>query len=323
MSDETQEQTKAPRERSPSFPFIPLKAAIERLQEFEEKFGRNPPPADRVYLAWGYKGNTSQAGQTLAALKAFGLVEYNGSGPKRLVSISDDARTYLRANQESIKSDVLKKIALKPAWIAKMWESWRDERHPDEVCLDELVLGHKFNENSAPTFLRVYDETIGYSGLSDSDKVERPDGEVNDENSGEFQIGDSVNWEINESIQWKQPRIIISIDEYDGQSFYQVEDADGQKGWIPVQQAIGHSQATPAVPPAFTPTPPPADPLVGGNGDDGNVQVKEGSRKAVFPVEEGDVTLIFPENISKDGLDELGQYLNIFLNKEQKKMRNE
>ncbi len=162
----------APRDRSPSFPFISLKAAMVRLMEFDQKFGRQDCPADRAYLAWGYKGNTSQSGQTLAALKSFGLVDYKGSGPKRLVAISEDARTYLRAQQDIIRSRLLKQFAMKPKWIAFFWPTWGNHRGPDEICLDTLVLTHKFNDNAAPTFLSVYDETISYAGLSESDKSE-------------------------------------------------------------------------------------------------------------------------------------------------------
>jgi hypothetical protein len=167
----SQNSEKPTRERSPSFPFIPLKTAIERLTEFEAKFGRAEPTADRSYLAWGMKGDTSQAQQTLAALKAFGLVQYKGAGPKRLVSISEDGRTYLRAQQESVKKEILKRIALRPKWVGHFWSQWGADRIPDEIRLDTLVLSHRFNENAAPTFLKVYDETIAYAGLSTFDKV--------------------------------------------------------------------------------------------------------------------------------------------------------
>ena len=132
----------------------------------------HPRPVAVGLPSRGYKGDTSQAQQTLAALKAFGLLEYKGSGPKRSVMISDFARTFLRANQESLKESVLKDIALTPKWIARMWGQWGVDRHPDEVCLDELVLQHKFTENAAALFLRVYDETIAYAGLADSDKID-------------------------------------------------------------------------------------------------------------------------------------------------------
>lgn len=184
---------KTPRDRSPSFPFISLKAAIARLVEFDAKFGRQEPTADRVYLAWDMKGNTSQAQQTVAALKSFGLLEYKGLGPKRPVAISDAGRKFLRAQQESVKKEVLKQIALNPKWIAHFWGKWSADKVPDEIRLDTLVLEHKFNENTAPTFLKVYDETIAFAGLSNSDKIEASEAEddlENDEDSESDAITD-------------------------------------------------------------------------------------------------------------------------------------
>ena len=57
----TQAPPKAKKDRSPSFPFIPLKLAIERLEAFEKHFGRHPTPANRVGAAWGLKEQSSQA----------------------------------------------------------------------------------------------------------------------------------------------------------------------------------------------------------------------------------------------------------------------
>lgn len=309
---------KAARERSPSFPFIALKGALERLVEFEKTFSRQEPPADRVYLAWGYKGDTSQAQQTLAALKAFGLVEYKGSGPKRPVAISGDARTYLRAQQDSVKSEVVKRIALKPKWIQHFWSIWGTDRVPDPIRLDDLVLKHKFNESAAPTFLKVYDDTIAFAGLADSDKDLGDAGELGSEGGGDgrtdFAVGDWVNWESNGQVQWREPRKIVGVDEHDdGRLFYKVL-AGGQPaeeaGWIPVEQAIAAEIGKPGTAERASFKPPMAD---------AETPPKPGSRKAVFPVEEGDVTLIFPEGLSKEGLAELGEYLAIFLKKEEKK----
>lgn len=305
------------KERSPSFPFIPLQEAVKRLQAFEQTFGRHPAPASKAGLAWGMKENSSQAFQTLAALKAFGLLKYEGSAKERKALLTDDARTYLRAQQETIKKDVLKRLATKPAQIQKFWSIWGADRPPDPVCLDELILNHSFTDGAANTFLKVYDDTVDYAGLSESDKTINRDGE---ESALEFQIGDLVNWESGGQVQWKQPRKITNIDEHDdGQLFYEVEGLDellDQKGWIPAEQAIRHTSVSPTAESAFSPPPPD---LMGREDSGKEINVKDGSRKAVFPVEDGDVTLIYPENISKEGLEELGQYLRIFLKKEQKK----
>jgi len=172
-----------PRDRSPSFPFIPLKVAVDRLAKFDEHHKRAPVPPDRIGAAWGMKPNSSQAQQTLAALKAFGLLETRRSADGRYVYISEDGRTYLRAQQDSIKSDVLRRAGLRPRQIALHWKDWRDERPSDAECQDELVLKGGFSEDGAEKFLRVYDETIAYAGLSDSDKIdsdaeEEPPGEL-------------------------------------------------------------------------------------------------------------------------------------------------
>src|SRR5260370_1104396 len=101
MSDAQTPPPKSKRDRSPSFPFISLKTAIDRLEAFDKHFGRHPTPADRTGAAWGMKEQSSQGDQTLAALRSYGLVLYDGTGPKRLVSISEDGRKYLRAQQDS------------------------------------------------------------------------------------------------------------------------------------------------------------------------------------------------------------------------------
>jgi hypothetical protein len=172
---------KAKRERSPSFPFIPLSGAIKRLNEFEEYFKRHPAPAKHSGKAWGMKGWTSQAQQTLAALKSFGLLDYKGSGDNLEASVSEDGRTYLRAQQDSVKQEVLKRVALHPKNISKYFALWGADRPPDEVCLDQLVLKGGFTESAAKLFLQVYDSTIAFAKLADSDKSSLQPGDDEDD----------------------------------------------------------------------------------------------------------------------------------------------
>ena len=178
-------QVKLARERSKSFPVLPLKAAIERLQQFEAKFGRHPAPYEKTGLAWGMEEGSSQANRYLAALKAFGLIDYNGASKDRTVSISENGRKFLRAQQERIRKEVLKTAALQPKQIAFFWPMWGTDRPPNEVCLDELVYKHGFTEASAPQFLKVYDDTIAYASLSSSDKASEAVGTAYDDDDGD------------------------------------------------------------------------------------------------------------------------------------------
>jgi hypothetical protein len=157
----------AKRDRSPSFPSIALKDAIDRLVAFEKYFGRHTAPVDKAGAAW----NLKTADQTIAALRYFGLIDYVGRPGDRQVAISEDGRNYLRAQQASVKQEILKRAAVRPKEIRKFWEIWGADRPPDLVCADDLVLKNGFSQRGASIFLKVYDATIAFAGLGESDKV--------------------------------------------------------------------------------------------------------------------------------------------------------
>lgn len=226
-------QAKAPKERSPSFPLIALKPSLERLQQFEAKFGRHPAPYEKAGLAWGMEEGSSQANRVLAALKSFGFVEYAGSGKDRTVSISSDGRTYLRAQQEEIKKGIIRAAALKPKAIARFWPTWGVDRPPNEVCLDDLVLKHGFTEASAPNFLRVYDESIAFAGLNSSDKVTSPSDEEDEEAEVDppaVEVGDRVQW-VSQDLQFKAPKRVRALSPDRHWVF-----VEGSEAGIPVHQ---------------------------------------------------------------------------------------
>ena len=166
---------KAQRDRSPAYPFISLRAAVERVTAFDAKFGRHAAPLAMAGLAWGYKGDGSQAAQTLSPLRYFGLLEYQGATDKRVAALTEDARNLLRAQQASTKAEILRVCALRPKAMQRYWAMWNADRPPDEVCLDQLVIKDCFTEAAAKTFLRVYDDTIEYAGLTKSDNIDASD----------------------------------------------------------------------------------------------------------------------------------------------------
>ena len=169
-----------------------------------------PAAADTIGAAWTMKPGTSQVAQTLSALKAFGLLEVQRGPSGAEIVISDDARTYLRAQQESIRQEVVQRIALKPKQIQVYWEKWGDDRPKDPACLDALVLKGGFSQDGAVTFLKVYDATIAFARLTIADKanakpagVDADAGEAKPENgvappppppAVQARIGDYIQW---------------------------------------------------------------------------------------------------------------------------------
>jgi hypothetical protein len=161
----------AQRDRSPAYPFVPLEIALARLAEFDAHFRRSAARRGKVGEAWSIKSQ-AYADRTLAALGYFGLLESQGAGKDRQIVVSGEGRKYLRAQQEETKREIVKAAAIRPRQIAKFWSEWRIDRPADAVCLDELVLKNGFSEAGAREFLKVYDATISFAKLSDSDKSE-------------------------------------------------------------------------------------------------------------------------------------------------------
>ncbi|MGY5809248.1 hypothetical protein ACXHXG_16215 [Rhizobium sp. LEGMi198b] len=228
----------ASKERSPSYPFIPLGIVLQRLTAFDQTFGRHATPANKVGLAWGMKEKSSQAAQVLAALKSFELVRYEGGGENRIVHMTDEARTYLRAQQESVKQQVVKAIALKPKLLNQFWNIWGQKRPIDAVCLDALVLTHRFTESAAQNFLKVYDATIAFAGLKDSDTVTSlsEDEDIDDAPlASSVKVGDLVLIEIGGMLQFKEPRRVRAIQEYQGQDWVFI---DGSESGFEMSQVV-------------------------------------------------------------------------------------
>jgi hypothetical protein len=299
---------KAPRDRSPSYPFIPLGVAVQRLSELENHFGRHPTPVNKIGAAWGMKEQSSQAGQTVSALRSFGLVNYEGSGTSRQVVVSEEGRTYLRAQQETVKEACLKQAALRPKAIRKFWASWGKDRPVDAVALDTLILQNDFSDSGARAFLKVYDDTISFAKLSTADKV--PDGDTEDDDEAadskpKVEVGDLVQVVIGGSAQYKEPQRVRALQDHGGQPFVFIV---GEMAGIPMENVeLVQKGGTPPKPPAPTLALEDEKP-------------RSGTRKEVFALDEGDVVLTFPENLSASSFADLEGYFSLFLRKARRRV---
>ena len=168
MSDIT--ESAQPRERSPAFPSVPLETALRRLAEFEAHFKRMPARPEKIGDAWQMKAGGS-VDRIAAALRYFGLLEYQGMGTARQVIVSDEGRKYLRSYQDSTKQEVIKAAALRPKQLALFWELWGKGRPADAACLDELIHKHGFSDSGARAFSEFMTALSPLQRSLDSDKI--------------------------------------------------------------------------------------------------------------------------------------------------------
>ncbi|WP_448044591.1 hypothetical protein [Bradyrhizobium liaoningense] len=171
MTDEQPTVDKARKERSPSFPFISLRKAVERAQEMADAHKRSPARLSVVGETWGYGAKSSGLLQTVAALKAFGLIEDIGGGADRRIQVSDLGWRILSDARPGAKEQAIRDAALKPRLIAEYAPHWVPERPSDAHCISELHLDRGFTQDAAKLFLRVFDETVSYANLAESDNL--------------------------------------------------------------------------------------------------------------------------------------------------------
>jgi hypothetical protein len=164
MAKEEQKEASAlKRERSPSFPYIGLEKAVERLQKLYEKAKRFDVLIANAAKDWGLQPKSSSTAQTVGALLAFGLIEDSGTGDDRKIKVSDAGWRILEDVRSGVRESLLAEAALKPKIISEYAEKWKDGRPDDAHCLSQLKIDSHFTEEGAAKFLKVFDETIGFT----------------------------------------------------------------------------------------------------------------------------------------------------------------
>ena len=123
-----------------------------------------------------------------------------------------------------MKQDIIRRAALKPKALGRLFQIWGADRPPDPVCLDELILNRKYTETAARLFLKVYDQTIAYAGLSDFDKkgsdanLSEDTDEEDEETDADpgtppkaIKAGDMVQREVNGVLIFPAPRRVKGV----------------------------------------------------------------------------------------------------------------
>lgn len=123
MAKTKENNPKSPRTRSPNFPVVSLKKAVEWIGQLYDEYQKHDIPINLVHSAWGYKEHGSAGNRCIAAVKAFGLVDVTGSGKTSKVKVTEDGhRIYEKAPDAS---KLLKKAALLPPIHDELWKRYR------------------------------------------------------------------------------------------------------------------------------------------------------------------------------------------------------
>jgi hypothetical protein len=178
--------------RGPSYPFIDLEEAIAATRKIYEYTKRAAAPTDAVVEhALGYSLKSSGGVKTIAALKAFGLIEENAQSMK----ITDRAyRILIDLAESPERKQAIKDAALSPKWYQTAFEKWGPD--PPASTRSTLIMQHGFIPTTVDSFLKGYRQTIAYAGLTGGQGVIKiKSTESSGKESYSTKVGDYVQWE--------------------------------------------------------------------------------------------------------------------------------
>jgi hypothetical protein len=157
--------------RSPSYPGVSLRVAVDRAQQLYRAENRHATPVPAAMTVWGYtnpKGGT--AGVTLAALKKYGLLVEEKVSDKRVVRLSELALEIILSPEPE---HAVRQAALLPPLHREMWEKYGNNLPSDQNLRWQLIQ-RGFTEAGANDFLKVYRETVAFAKLeSGTDQTPR------------------------------------------------------------------------------------------------------------------------------------------------------
>ena len=155
------------RVRSPGYPALNLKVAIEKAHDFYKAEGRNSAALPITVEHWGYSKKSGSGLKAVASLKSFGLIEIEGSSAGRRIKLSELALRIILDDRETSadRAKAIATAALNPKIHKKLWDLWGTEMPSHGNIRHHLIFEEKFNEKFVNDFIKEYKSTVEYSKL--------------------------------------------------------------------------------------------------------------------------------------------------------------
>jgi hypothetical protein len=162
-------EPKKRRDRSPSYPAIPIGVAVDKVRDLYQREKAYLTPLATVYQHWGYSPGSGSGAVAVAAALKFGLLEDEGSGPLRRARVSNLGLRIVRdTREESLERDrLLREAALLPPIHRELWEKYRGSLPSDANLKHTLKFEYGFTDVGAHEFAREFRSTIAFARLEE------------------------------------------------------------------------------------------------------------------------------------------------------------
>ena len=197
-------------EGSQRFPFISLEKAIERAKQLYDADQRGGEMSTAgAFAVWEYSEKSSGGHQTVAALKAYGLLAAPSSGKLQL---SKQALDYFRDEREQPRAKLVEQFATNAPMLRSLWNLWRSQPPGDALARSHLKVDRGLSEQSARAVLGIYKDNLAFANLKGDAKIAEVNGVIGAEKNGEaIKVGDYVQWTSGGVDQFKPVRQVTKI----------------------------------------------------------------------------------------------------------------
>lgn len=247
MTDAAKPRARGTQGRSPGYPFISLEKALVRAQELKDAEGFYSVPITSAYKAWGVSEKSSTSPLVVAALKHFGLLEYEGSGAARQCRLTDRAKRIIQDVRPDSKerAQLIRDAALTPSAHQDVLKKYPNGLPSDATLQTYLVLDRGFNETGAKALIAELRDTLAFAKVDLSGTIPMPAASVDgdDDPPQKIEVGDLVQVEIGGVLQLKEPRRVRAVKEHEGSDWVFI---DGSETGFPMDQIIPQQTTDPA-----------------------------------------------------------------------------
>jgi len=291
-TDQVAAPAKAPRHRSPNYPGVSLKTAVDKIGEWYKKDGLVASPRDAAMAHMGFEKFTGDAGRMLSALKSFGLV-LEAEGRLKLTPRAVDIVARQEGDAKRVKA--LQDSARAPAIYAKLLKTYASSLPSDPTLKSELIASEGFNPKAVDEFVRDFRATLKFGGISDSRVLESF---KEDDDERPVEVGSYVQWESSGVVQFTEPKRVTGLSDDGTHAF-----VEGSGTGLPVDQ--------------LTVVEAPANPLKGEIPPKNPFPLKPsiGVRQDLFSLAEGTVSIQWPDSLSAASYEDLSDWLDILKRK--------
>jgi len=152
--------------RSPSYPAIGLREALNRARTLYDQERRNAAPVNAILDHWDYSPGSGPGILAVAALRKFGLLEYVGTGTAKQARLTDLALKILLDDRDVSpeRDEAIRQAAFTPAIHSDIRRRYPDGLPSDGTLKHYLTYDRKFTEPAAKQLIAELKDTLGFIG---------------------------------------------------------------------------------------------------------------------------------------------------------------